>query len=174
MIDVDQIRIRQEQRLTPVLQALNEAKQHLANAIALVETRERQYREIQDDVKRKLDALALVISMAAEPAVQIPQTPMPQAQIPPANPKVEEPAVRMLPESAQLEDRKQELEKSVIAAPASKDSKQSDGMFRRSSRPLFPQRNPTPATLTPAAPATSSATSLVTSKASRTSILHLD
>lgn len=169
MIDVDQIRVRQEQRLTPALQALNEAKQHLANAIALVETRERQYRDIQDDVKQKLDALAVVISMASEPSGQIPQAQMPQAQLPQPKVKVEEAGVRMLAESAQPEHKKpKELEKS--AGAANQDSNQSDGVFRRSTRQIFPFRNSTATDLTTATPATSPATS----KDNRTSILHLD
>ena len=48
------------------LDSWNLAKKHLEEAIALAETREREFREISEDVKRRLGALDLVASMARE------------------------------------------------------------------------------------------------------------
>jgi hypothetical protein len=66
MLDADDIRKHQEQRLVPPLEAWNEAKEHLAKAIALAELREREYLAISEDVQRKLGALDVVIGMANE------------------------------------------------------------------------------------------------------------
>lgn len=63
---IDQLRQRQEQRLLPVLESWDAAKKHLEDAIALAEAREREFREVQEDVRRNLDALVLVIRMARE------------------------------------------------------------------------------------------------------------
>ena len=66
MLPVNELRHRQEQRLLPALAAWEEAKKSLESAIALAESREREYRDIADDVHRKLDALQTVIVMAQE------------------------------------------------------------------------------------------------------------
>ena len=66
VIDADQIRMRQEQRLLSARQALEEARAQLASATALVETREQEYQSVHDDAGQKLAALELVISMASE------------------------------------------------------------------------------------------------------------
>src|SRR5580704_12947367 len=66
MINFDQLRRRQEQRLVPALESWNEAKDHLEKAIALAETREKEFREVSEDVQRKLGALDVVIGMANE------------------------------------------------------------------------------------------------------------
>jgi len=71
MLNVDQIRIHQEQRLAPALEAWNEAKRNLESALALAQTREREYREVCADVRKRLDAVDLVVSMAKE-LVEIP------------------------------------------------------------------------------------------------------
>jgi hypothetical protein len=68
-LDIEQLRRRQEQRLTPALDAWNEAKKLLASAIELAETREREYRAVADDVRRKLEALDVVIAMSVDPDV---------------------------------------------------------------------------------------------------------
>jgi hypothetical protein len=64
--NIDQLRQRQEQRLLPVLECWDAAKKNLENALALAETREREFREVQEDVRRNLDALVLVIGMTKE------------------------------------------------------------------------------------------------------------
>lgn len=66
MFYLDQLRSRQEQRLSLMLESCNEAKEHLKKAIALAEIKEREYREVSEDVRRRLDALELVDSMARE------------------------------------------------------------------------------------------------------------
>jgi hypothetical protein len=66
MIPIDELRRRQEERLLPAMDAWNEAKKNLENAIALAETREKEYRELSDDVRRKLDAMQLVLGMTQE------------------------------------------------------------------------------------------------------------
>jgi hypothetical protein len=63
---IDQLRQRQEQRLLPVLESWNTAKKHLEMAIAMAEAKEREYHEVQEDVRRNLDALVLVIRMARD------------------------------------------------------------------------------------------------------------
>ena len=63
---IDQLRQRQEQRLLPVLESWDAAKKHLETAIALAEAKEREYHEVQEDVRRNLDALVLVIKMARD------------------------------------------------------------------------------------------------------------
>ena len=66
MLPIDGLRRHQEQRLLPALAAWEEAKKSLEKAIALAELREQEYREIADDVLRRLAALQLVISMTQE------------------------------------------------------------------------------------------------------------
>jgi hypothetical protein len=63
---IDQLRQRQEQRLLPVLESWNTAKKHLEMAIAAAEAKEREYHDVQEDVRRNLDALVLVIKMARD------------------------------------------------------------------------------------------------------------
>jgi hypothetical protein len=72
MFDFDQLRERQEQRLLLVLDSWNQAKEHLKQAIALAEKNEREYREVSDDVRRRLDALELVNGMIRELGSEIP------------------------------------------------------------------------------------------------------
>src|SRR6266853_1543135 len=66
MFKVDELLRQQEKRLLPLLDAWNEARKHLENAMELAETREREYREVAADVQRKLDALHVVIGMSSE------------------------------------------------------------------------------------------------------------
>jgi hypothetical protein len=66
MIKIDQLRNMQEQRLLPALEAWQEAKRQLESAIALAESREREYRVLSEDVQRMLGALDLVAAMAAD------------------------------------------------------------------------------------------------------------
>jgi hypothetical protein len=66
MIPADELRRREEKRLLPALEAWNEAKKILEQAIALAEAREKDYRELSHEVQRRLDALQLVINMSME------------------------------------------------------------------------------------------------------------
>ena len=64
--NIDLLRQRQERRLVTVLESWEAAKKHLESALALAEAREREFREVQEDVRRNLDALVLVIGMTKE------------------------------------------------------------------------------------------------------------
>lgn len=66
MIQLDELRRRQEERLLPAMDSWNEAKKNLEAAIALAELREKEYRELSNDVRRRLDAMQLVLGMAQE------------------------------------------------------------------------------------------------------------
>jgi hypothetical protein len=72
MLNIDEMRTRQEQRLVPVFNAWTEAKKQLESAIALAEAREREYQEVCADVRKKLESLDVVASMAAEADEVIP------------------------------------------------------------------------------------------------------
>jgi len=66
MFSLDQLRKQQEQRLLLALESWNEAKERLRTALALAAAKEREYREVSEDVRRRLDAMELVRSMARE------------------------------------------------------------------------------------------------------------
>jgi hypothetical protein len=66
MFSLDQLRSWQEQRVSLALASLNEAKENLKEAMALAAAKEREYREVSEDVRRRLDAMELVSSMARE------------------------------------------------------------------------------------------------------------
>lgn len=66
MFSLDQLRRRQEQRLLLALESWNEAKEQLKTALALAADKEREYHEVSADVRRRLDAMELVSSMARE------------------------------------------------------------------------------------------------------------
>lgn len=64
MISVDKLQDAQEQRLKSALDCWNDAKKNLETAIALAEAREKDYHKVAEDVRLKMDALQVVISMA--------------------------------------------------------------------------------------------------------------
>jgi hypothetical protein len=136
MLDIDQVRARQEQHLASALNAWNEAKRNLENAIALAEAREREYREVYADVRKKLDALDLVVSLARELHQEVPEGRL----IEPAN----QAELRLL--SAAKETKANETkEKETAVTPVKTqtttgDLQRLDGLFRRSSRSLFPSK----------------------------------
>lgn len=66
VIDTDIIRNREQLRLASARRGWDEAKEQLAAALALVETRANQYRAIQEEVEKNLAALELVTSMNSE------------------------------------------------------------------------------------------------------------
>ncbi|MGD1068919.1 MAG: hypothetical protein ABSB15_02170 [Bryobacteraceae bacterium] len=70
MLDIEQLRSRQEQRRARSLELWNQAKQNVENAIALAETREREFHEVSEDVQRMMNALDLVVGMANEPGTR--------------------------------------------------------------------------------------------------------
>jgi hypothetical protein len=119
--NIDLLRRRQEQRLLPVLASWDAAKKHLENAIALAEAREREFREVQEDVRRNLDALVLVIGMTKELADELPDR---------GNLKAEEnQPIMMVPENNAGEVKTAEGAKTPVPGLES--------LLRRSSRPLF-------------------------------------
>lgn len=130
MLKLDQLRRRQEQRLWQVLESWNEAKLHLEKAIALAETREREYRDVSDDVRRRLDALELVIGMASELGDGIPAER--SLNVP------EKQAMLMLPENANGGSEAAEGPGTAVQIQGSApDAPKFDSVPRASSRPLF-------------------------------------
>jgi hypothetical protein len=70
MFNPNQSRGRQEQLLARESRA--HAKVQLEKALALAETKEREYREALEDVRRKVDELELASSRAKDPGEEIP------------------------------------------------------------------------------------------------------
>lgn len=135
MIKFDQLRRRQEQRLVPAFESWNEAKNDLEKAIARAETREREFREISEDVQRKLGALDVVMGMANEIGAEIPTGRL-------LNAAENTPRTLMVLEKASEGVRANEMpETSVQAKTTVPHSHGFGGFLRRSSRPLFPARS---------------------------------
>lgn len=130
MLDLDRLRSRQEQRLMPALEAWNLAKKNLEDAIALAEAREREFRDLSEDVKRNLDALELVGRMAGE----LEAGPSSGQSLPPA-------AQPMLAAAPAPGPGIQEIEKTNPPVPIESGAptfQQFNMPVRRSWRPLFP------------------------------------
>jgi hypothetical protein len=72
MTTIDQLQSEQERRLLVAFESLKEAKKHLENASAIAEAREREFREASEDVRRRIEALDLVASMAKELDDEVP------------------------------------------------------------------------------------------------------
>jgi hypothetical protein len=116
---IDQLRQRQEQRLLPALESWNTAKKHLEAAISMAEAKEREYHELQEDVRRNLDALVLVIKMARDMGSDAS-----------AKARVEEPqSMMMIPDGPRGE---------MKASEAVEATERGIGtLLRKTSRPLF-------------------------------------
>jgi hypothetical protein len=133
MFNLELIRNRQEERLKSLRASWVEAKKHLEEAIALTETREREFREASLDVQRRLEALDLVVSMARE--MEAPEVP-------------EERSLNAADEQPKLNppDHPAETIRAIQSAAAPPPELKSgppelpdyDGLVRKSSRPLFP------------------------------------
>ena len=119
--NIDRLRQRQEQRLLPVIESWDAAKKHLENAIALAEAREREFREVQEDVRRNLDALVLVIGMTKELGDEIPAGGDSTA--------LDNPPIMMVPENTAGEIKTSEAAKGPVPGL--------EGLLRKSTRPLF-------------------------------------
>jgi len=118
---IDQLRQRQEQRLLPVLESWNTAKKHLEMAISMAEAKEREYHDVQEDVRRNLDALVLVIKMARDMGGETASK---------AGTRVEEPQpVTMISENTRVEPKPSEVAETSHGGIGT--------LLRRSSRPLF-------------------------------------
>jgi hypothetical protein len=135
MLKVDELRSRQEQRLARSLESWQEAKDHLAKAIARAEERERELHEVSEDVQRKLAALDLVIGMANEPERDVPAERRLNAA---------ENRPLLAPPQKQVEQPKPaETEKSLRIQSAAPDLHRLNGVLGKSSRPLFTSRQRT-------------------------------
>ncbi len=104
-----------------VLESWDAAKKHLESALALAEAREREFREVQEDVRRNLETLVLVIGMTNELGDEMLTTESPRAE----EAEKKEP-VTLIPEKV-----------TEIAAEARTPDRGLDGLLRRSTRPLF-------------------------------------
>ena len=124
MFNFDQLRSWQEQRLLAAVETWNEAKEHLEKAIALAEAKEREYSEVSEDVRRRLEALDLVSSMARELGGEVRTERSLDA--------AEQPML-MAPEKTA---RELKVAESPAAPPP--EAHGFDGFLHRSSRPLFP------------------------------------
>jgi len=132
MFDFDQLRSRQERRLSLVLESWSDAKVQLEEAIANAENKEREYREISDDVRRRLDALELVNSMAKELGGEIPAERVLNAS---------ENQPRLMPPPVNGAGELTAVQKDGTPVPLQNgppDPPAFEGMFRTTSRPLFP------------------------------------
>jgi hypothetical protein len=131
MVNLDQLRSRQEQRMSLVLESWNEAKEHLKEAIAFAAAKEREYREVSEDVRRRIGALELVGGMARELGEGVS-----------ADRSLNAPENHPLltrPDNAAAELKA--LEMATTPVPVQSGPPQPpefDGMMQTSSRPLFP------------------------------------
>jgi len=66
MLDIAELRAREERKVVAALHSLNGARKDLQDAISETEARERRFREVSEDVRRRLEALDLVERMAEE------------------------------------------------------------------------------------------------------------
>src|SRR5690242_7979329 len=74
MVDIDQIRVAQCQRLLAGLKAWDDAKSELEIAIAIAAAREKEFRELSEDVRRNIDALDLILELATRSGGSLPAT----------------------------------------------------------------------------------------------------
>jgi hypothetical protein len=83
---LEEIRVRQEQKLLAALESWEGEKKRLEEAMSRAEAKEREFRETAEEVKKRLEAIDLVAGLAheMEPASRA-QLPEPTAQeLPPA------------------------------------------------------------------------------------------
>jgi len=118
LVDLEQIRIAQEQRLLPVLKAWDEAKEHLEEAIELAKEREQEFHAISEDIRRNLSALDFVKELAAGTEMKAPSRP------------------RLIPADSPRRE-------SQPAEDPESSTRVYGGLLRRSSRPLFPNMQKT-------------------------------
>lgn len=139
MFNIDQLRSRQEERLVPALESWNDAKVQLEKAMALAEQKEREFRDVSDDVQRKLAALDMVIAMANELGDERPAEWRVNA--------AENKPTLMLLEKTPEETKGAGGAETAAPIPVA-ISPGFRGLLRRSSRPLFPpDHRPNPALL---------------------------
>ena len=130
MFSLDKLRSRQEQRLSLALESWNGAKEHVNTALALAAAKEREYREVAEDVQRRLDAMELVRSMAKELGEEV---------LPDQSLNAPENLPKAMPPQNLGEDLIA-LEKAVTRDAVRSDPRESPAVedkVRKSSRPLF-------------------------------------
>jgi hypothetical protein len=130
MFNLDKLRTRQEQRLSLAMESWNEAKDHLKTALALAAAKEREYRDVAEDVRQRLDALELVRSMARELGEEV---------LPDRSLNAPENQPRLMPPKNPGEDL-MALEKAITRVAVRSDPLELpafEGTVRKSSRPLF-------------------------------------
>jgi hypothetical protein len=132
VLNVNQLRERQDQRVALALDSWKKAKEHLEEAIRLVEVREKEFHAVSEDVRRKLAALEVVVAMAGD------REPAPETLQLSAHP--EQPLLTA-PEKAA------ETSKATAIVPVppelpgpATDLRRLDGVLGASSRPLFSRR----------------------------------
>ena len=130
MFSLNQLRSRQEQRLSLALESWNEAKEHLKKALALAAAKEREYHEVSEDVRRRVAALQLVSSMARELGEEV---------LSDRSFNAPENQPRLIPPK-NLGEELTALEKAVTRVAVRSDPVEPTtfaGRVRKSSRPLF-------------------------------------
>ncbi len=129
MFSLDQLRRWQEQRLSLALESWNEAKEHVKTAQARAAAKEQEYREVTEDVRRRLDAMELVSNMARELGEEVP--PDRSLNAPADQPKP------MPPQNSAGELIALEKAVTRVAVRSDPDPPALEGGVRKSSRPLF-------------------------------------
>jgi hypothetical protein len=109
MTTIDQLQSEQERRLLVALESMKEAKKHLENVCAIAEAREREFREVSEDVRRRIEALDLVASMAKELDDEVPAAER-RLKV------VENQPMSMLPENSRAEGYEQSIARKALAA----------------------------------------------------------
>jgi hypothetical protein len=131
---LDQLRTLQEERLLTALETWDQARKQLEEAVVRAEAKEREFREVSEDIKRRLDALDLVKSMAGEweshpPAEQeLPSAENQPRLVAPRNEKTE-------PEKMMTAEAPPDA--SALLKPGPPESHLIDFPVRSSWRPLF-------------------------------------
>lgn len=72
VLPLDRLRDRLEECLLGALESWESEKKHLEEVVARAEAKEREFRKVADDVKRRLDALDLVTGMVREVEAEMP------------------------------------------------------------------------------------------------------
>ena len=141
MIEQELLRRRLEQRLSLARESWNTARKHLEDAIMVAQAAEREFSEISEDVRKRIEALDLVVSMAEELEGKDPAPRRLTEKKADSLPMLTEP---MLTEKLSSETEAGEQKKVPVQMPTTESTPyQFDGFVRTSSRPLFLSTQPT-------------------------------
>ncbi|HEX4137033.1 MAG TPA: hypothetical protein VHY84_20650 [Bryobacteraceae bacterium] len=134
MLILEQLRTLQEERLLTALETWDQARKQLEEAVTRAEAREREFREVSEDIKRRLDALDLVKSMAGELKGHAPaEQELPAAE---AQPRLAAPPNEEI-EPEQMTTAEAPPDASGLLKPGAPESHLIDFPVRSSWRPLF-------------------------------------